>query len=124
MKNSEKIPTGSLSNTNQKGLVVFWLCTWCALTIGPSVLFPTSTPHLMPQPPILHVIFPLSTPRRRLRAHGTVLASREGTITSVDDLWSGYLSSRGAGDLACGIQRYGSYFEPPNSGTRNLYFRC
>ena len=80
-------------------------------------------PHPMSQPPILHVIFPLSTPRRRLRAHGTVLVSREGTITSVEDLWSGYLLSRGAGNLTCGIQSDRSYFDSPNTGTRNLHFR-
>ena len=79
--------------------------------------------HPMSQPPILNIIFPLSIPKGRLRAHGTVLVRREGTITSVDDLWSGYLLSSSAGDLACGIQRDGSYFDSPNTGRRKLFCR-
>jgi len=34
--------------------------------------------HQMSHPPTLNVIFPLSTPRGRLRAHGTVLVRKEG----------------------------------------------
>jgi len=109
MKNSEKSPAGNLSNNNQNGQVVFWLCTWVTLTIGAILLLPTSTPT--------------PWPKGRLRAHGTVLVCSEGTITSVEDLWSGYLLSRSAGDLACGIQRDGSYFESPNTGKSDLHFR-
>jgi hypothetical protein len=80
--------------------------------------------HPMSPPPTLHVILPLSTPKGRLRAHGTVLVRREGTITSVDVLWYGYLMSRSAGDPACGIQRDGSYFDSSKQGRSSLHFRC
>jgi hypothetical protein len=75
----------------------------------------------LPQLSIRKVIFSLSTPRGRLLAHGTVFVYKERTITTVDDLWSGYLLSHSGGDQACVIQLDGPCFESPNTGRRNVF---
>ena len=106
------------SERNGRILAMCLVCTDHRTNFAPSYIHFDHMSH----PPILNVICPLSTPKGRLRAHGNVLVRKEGTITSVDDLWSGYLLSRSAGDLARGIQRDGSYFDSPSTGRRKLLF--